>query len=163
MKVKMLQNHQRLSRMNHVTQKQVLSYYNLRLVSDRRQTWHFQNFTHGVVTRPMVDFGKSFHPPPQLKADRPHPRDHLHTPTNYRHTDKHHRLVMNLIAPCCMSISSTVRGQTNGQRERQTDRETDRQMDATKCIISLASWSKKIWKTFGRMQVYWNSMFVFIV
>ncbi len=30
----------------------------------------------------------------QLKADRPHPRDYPHTPTDFRHTDKHLRLVM---------------------------------------------------------------------
>ncbi len=36
---------------------------------------------------------------PKLKADRPHPRHYPHTPTNYRHTDKHLRLVMALIHP----------------------------------------------------------------
>ncbi len=36
----------------------------------------------------------------QLKADRPHPRDYPHTPTDYRHTDKHLRLVMTPIALC---------------------------------------------------------------
>ncbi len=36
-----------------------------------------------------------------LKADRPHPRNYPLTPTDYRHTDKHLRLVMALIAPNC--------------------------------------------------------------
>ena len=31
---------------------------------------------------------------PELKADRPHPRNYPHTPTDYRHTDNHLRLVM---------------------------------------------------------------------
>ncbi len=36
-----------------------------------------------------------------LKADRPHPRNYLHTPTDYRHTDKYLGLVMTLVALCC--------------------------------------------------------------
>ncbi len=35
------------------------------------------------------------------KADRPHPRNYPHMQTNYRHTDKHPRLVMTLNALCC--------------------------------------------------------------
>ncbi len=35
----------------------------------------------------------------KLKDDRPHPRDYPNMPTNYRHTDKHLRLVMTLIQP----------------------------------------------------------------
>ncbi len=34
----------------------------------------------------------------QLKADQPHPHDHQHTPTDYRHTDKHLRLAVTPIA-----------------------------------------------------------------
>ncbi len=37
----------------------------------------------------------------KLKADRPHPRNYPHMQTNYRHTDKHPRLVMTLNALCC--------------------------------------------------------------
>ena len=37
----------------------------------------------------------------KLKADRLHPRDYPHMPTEYRHTDKHLRLVMTLNAHCC--------------------------------------------------------------
>ncbi len=33
----------------------------------------------------------------KLKADRPHPHDYLHTPTDYRHTEKHFALVMTLL------------------------------------------------------------------
>ncbi len=33
----------------------------------------------------------------KLKADRPHPRNYPHTPTDHRHTDKHFRLVMTLL------------------------------------------------------------------
>ncbi len=32
----------------------------------------------------------------KLKADRPHPRDYPHTPTDYRYTDKHFGLVIAL-------------------------------------------------------------------
>ncbi len=37
----------------------------------------------------------------QLKANRLHLHDNPHSPTDYRHTDKHLRLVMTLIALCC--------------------------------------------------------------
>ena len=37
----------------------------------------------------------------QLKADRLHPGNYLHTPTDYGQTDKYLRLVMTLIALCC--------------------------------------------------------------
>ena len=59
----------------------------------------------------------------KLKADRPHPYNYLHTPTNYRHTDNHPRPVMVVVALCCLG------GSGNGQMDRQTD--------AIKCIISL--------------------------
>ncbi len=36
-----------------------------------------------------------------IKADRRHLCDYLHTPTDDRHTDKHLRLVVTLIALCC--------------------------------------------------------------
>ena len=58
----------------------------------------------------------------KLKADRLHPRDYPHTPNNYRHTDKHLRLVSG-------SAGRVVTdGQTDGGRT-----------GATKYIISLAS------------------------
>ncbi len=45
------------------------------------------------------------HPPAtgkwKLKADRPHPRNYPHTPTDYRHTDNHLRLLTVVVAPCC--------------------------------------------------------------
>ncbi len=37
----------------------------------------------------------------KLKADRQHPRNYPHTPTDYRHTDEHLRLIMTPIALCC--------------------------------------------------------------
>ncbi len=37
----------------------------------------------------------------QLKADQQHLCDYPHLPTDYRHTDKHLKLVMALIALCC--------------------------------------------------------------
>ena len=40
-----------------------------------------------------------------LKADRLHPRDYPHRPTDYRHTDKHLRLEMTLIALYCTQQS----------------------------------------------------------
>ncbi len=60
----------------------------------------------------------------KLKADRPHLSD-------YRHTDKHFRLVMTLLCSkfgviaVCWSNGPAIRGRT------------DRRMDATVCIISL--------------------------
>ena len=70
----------------------------------------------------------------KLKADRPHLRDYPPTPTDYRHKDKHLRLVMILIGLCCKdegrrSTGSAVRAQTNGRMDRRTD--------ATNSIISL--------------------------
>ncbi len=53
-----------------------------------------------------------------LKDDRPHRRNYLHTPTDYRHTDKHLGLVDVPIALYC--------------------EKGDRWMDITKYIISLA-------------------------
>ena len=41
----------------------------------------------------------------KLKADRQHPHDYPHMPTNYKHADKHLRLVMILIALCCTQQS----------------------------------------------------------
>ncbi len=85
----------------------------------------------------------------KLKADRPHPRNYSHTPTNYRHTDKHLKLVMTPIALYC----SAVRADADGRTERRTDRRTD----ATKYIISLASRSIKIgWHNFFNV---WVSIF----
>ncbi len=67
-----------------------------------------------------------------LKANRPHPRNYLHTATNYRHTDKHLRLVRR--------TDGWMDGQTDGRMDGRTDTGTD----ATKYIISLASRSIKI-------------------
>ncbi len=53
-----------------------------------------------------------------LKADRLHPLNYPHTPTDYRHTDNH------------LELESA---------HKQTDGRTDRQTDVTKYIISLAS------------------------
>ena len=61
----------------------------------------------------------------QLKADRPHPHDYLHisTPSHYRHTDKHLRLVMKVV----------------GQRfnRESANKWIDTQIGAIKCITSL--------------------------
>ena len=48
----------------------------------------------------QLDIGNEPFLSQQLKADRPHPRNYPHTPTGYRHTDKHLRLVMTPIAVC---------------------------------------------------------------
>ncbi len=40
-----------------------------------------------------------------LKADRPHLRYYPYTPPDYRHTNKHLRLVMTLIGLCCTLFS----------------------------------------------------------
>ncbi len=73
----------------------------------------------------------------KLKADRPHPHNYPPTPTDYRHTDKHLRLVMPLIALYCTRQSRVS-----------TDRRTDGRTDATKYIISLASRSIKIYRKY---------------
>ena len=66
----------------------------------------------------------------KLKADRPHPHNYPHTPTDYKHTDKHLRLIITLVALCCTR-----------QSRAQTDIQTDRRTNATKYIISLTLWS----------------------
>ncbi len=40
----------------------------------------------------------------QLKADRPHPRNYQQTPADYRHTDRHFRLIITLL--CYLMHSS---------------------------------------------------------
>ncbi len=72
-----------------------------------------------LIVRKMMD---------QLKADRPHPHDYPQTPTDYRHTDNHLRLVMVVVALCCTRQTGEL-WQTNTRRDRRTD--------ATKYIISL--------------------------
>ncbi len=64
----------------------------------------------------------------ELKADRPHPRDYLHTLTDYRHTDKHLRLVIIPVALCCTRQSrapSAMRVETDEQTDGQMDGQTD--------------------------------------
>ena len=53
-----------------------------------------------------------------LKADRQHPRSYPHMPSDYRHTDKHLRLVKRF---------SRERG--HGRTDRRTDGRTDGQTD----------------------------------
>ncbi len=67
----------------------------------RSQLWCYPvceacDLTNGILTRTSI-FLKFIY---KLKADRPLLRDYPQTPT-YRHTDKHLRLVMTLIALCC--------------------------------------------------------------
>ena len=45
----------------------------------------------------------------KLKADRPHPHNYLHTPTDYRYTDKNLRLVM------VPAMREDTDGRTDGQ------------------------------------------------
>ena len=79
-----------------------------------------------------------------LKANRPHPRNYQHMPTDYIHIAKYLRLVMTLIALCCTRKSRApvpkiqVKGQTVKTGELgQTYKQTHIQTDATKCIISV--------------------------
>ena len=44
----------------------------------------------------------------KLKANRLHPCNYLHTPTDFRHTDKHLRLVMVLIALISTAIRQKI-------------------------------------------------------
>ncbi len=85
-----------------------------------------------------------------LKADRPHPHNYPHTPTDYGHTDKHLRLVMAPIALNCSRES--VRRRTDGQMDGRTDGRTD----ATKYIISLASRSIKMGSCLQKWK--WNKV-----
>ncbi len=55
----------------------------------------------------------------ELKADRPHPRNYPHTPTDHRHTDKHFRLVMTFL---CSKVAVF-------NRRAHTDKRTDRRTD----------------------------------
>ncbi len=64
---------------------------------DQQQTWHCSKW-HDSSSTPHWLISK-------LKADRPLQRDYPHLPTDYRHTDKPLRLVMILIAPCCIRQS----------------------------------------------------------
>ena len=75
-------------------------------------------------SKKMLIYSKS------LKADLSHLHDYPHTSTDYRHNDKHLRLVMPLTALCCTrqrSKGSAVRALTDGPTARRKD------------IISLAS------------------------
>ncbi len=58
-----------------------------------------------------------------LKADRPLPLNYPHTPTDYRHTDKHLRLVMTLLRWLLHSAGEV--GQTDKQTNGRTDGRTD--------------------------------------
>ena len=51
----------------------------------------------------------------KIKADRLHLRDYPHTPIDYRHTDKHLKLVMALIALCCESANKRMDKRTDRQ------------------------------------------------
>ncbi len=67
-----------------------------------------------------------------LKADRPHSCNYPHTPNDYRHTDKHLRDDTQIWVLFYLDIelcTASLRGGTDGRTE------------ATKYIISLASWS----------------------
>ena len=74
------------------------------------------NTTHYTVVKMPFLSSKYFYL--SLKADRPHPRDYQHMPTDYRHTDKHIRLVMTLTDLCCQTS-------THKRTDRQVDRRTD--------------------------------------
>ncbi len=63
-----------------------------------------------------------------LKADRLHPCDYLHMPTGYRHTDKHLRLVLTIIAFCCTQQSQDPRSNRSNGRAL-TNRRTHKWMD----------------------------------
>ncbi len=69
------------------------------------QSGQLSEFTKFEILEPEFEFlmrmrTQNIQPktPNLLKADRPHPRNYLHTATDHRHTDKHLRLVMVLIA-----------------------------------------------------------------
>ncbi len=69
----------------------------------------------------------------QLKADRPHPRDYPHMPTNFRDRDKHLRLVLRSVVGMAHVLRSTngsgvYSSSTDGQTDRRTDRRTDGRM-----------------------------------
>ena len=61
----------------------------------------------------------------KLKANRSHPRNYPHTPTDYWHSDKHLRLVMALICPLLQTVQPPEGGQTDRGEGGQTDGQTD--------------------------------------
>ncbi len=87
-------------------------------------------------------------PPCQKKADQLHSRDYLYMPTDYRHTDKHLRLVMTPIAICCTRQSRAPNKvkwfswKTRKSTDKQMDRWTDGRyqvhyLPASRAIIRL--------------------------
>ena len=60
-----------------------------------------------------------------IKADRPHPRYYQQTPTDYRHTDNHLRLVMVLVVAHCCTRQSWELWQINTQTNKHMDGQTD--------------------------------------
>ena len=72
----------------------------------------------------------------ELKADRPHPHNYPHTPTDYRHTDNNLGLVMLLIT----LDDSAVRVSTDRRTDGRTDGRTDRQTLPSTLSPSLHGW-----------------------
>ena len=60
-----------------------------------------------------------------LKANRLHPRNYPHAPTDYRHTVKHLRLVMTLTALCCTRQSRSPKRFSHESGDGWTDGQTD--------------------------------------
>ena len=58
------------------------------------------NFSLWLVMTGVVIYQREGELKLKLKADRPHARNYLQTPTDYRHTDNHVRLVM--VAKCLL-------------------------------------------------------------
>ncbi len=56
---------------------------------------------HDMSWQVMKWLSDSERPKETLEADRLHPCNYLHTPTDYRHTEKHLRLVMRVVTLCC--------------------------------------------------------------
>ncbi len=61
----------------------------------------------------------------KLKADRPHPRNYPWTPTDFRHTDNHLRLVMVFVARCCTRQSRAPKPFKQESSDKQTHGRTD--------------------------------------
>ncbi len=73
----------------------------------KNEKWNLHNISTKEQVFRKVHIMTEKHNKARLKADRPHPRNYPHTPTNYRHTDKHLTLVMTPNALCCTRQSRT--------------------------------------------------------
>ncbi len=91
---------------------------------------------------------------PLLKADRPHWRDYQQTPTDYRHTDNHFRLVLVVVALCCTRQSRAPNPRVKREStDKQIHTRTNRRMDIKKNQVRIKTDpSAQKWPTLKKLQ-----------